>query len=116
MRQVTTVKTMVKQLNEKYGSFGLNAQDAVGFKADDDNKPGEAIWLKGAYDVGINFFDRQWAKYEAGDEKALSVPNPVQFTPWEDLDSEQGEMIKFLEKRGWYVEPWDGATWLAYKQ
>lgn len=115
MREVKTVKTMIKQLNKKYGSFGLDARDAEVFSRE-HYKTGQAIWLKGAYDVAFNFFDKQWEKHEAGDKKALSVPCPVEFTPWEELDSQQGELVEFVEKRGWHVEPWDGVTWLAFKQ
>jgi hypothetical protein len=89
MRQIAKAQTVIKQLNKRFK--GLKAVDGSEWTGNvEDN---DYIWLKGMY------------------EQEETV-----HSPWGSIECmEPSPMNEFLQARGWFMEPYDSMTVMAYK-
>jgi hypothetical protein len=80
---------MIDKLNEEF--VGLRATNHSYFTG--EPKPSDGIWLK-----------------------CLADLDSTVFTPWGDIETmEPNPMGKFLEARGWFMEPYDSMTVMAWR-
>ena len=93
-------KTLIKLLTTKFP--GLNVAAASEF---DDNS-GEGIWLKNLGSYASDDFDKAW---DSGlIEREVKAPNSTNYMPVKILIND------CIEKAGYYYEPYDSGTMMAY--
>jgi hypothetical protein len=78
-------KTVIKKLNERFPNI-----NAVDYSEWDEQEEGRGIWLRN----GDEYLDR---------------------TPWGNLESMEGEVYEFLQLLGWFLEPHDNETMMAWE-
>ncbi len=79
-------KAVIKELNERFPN--INAVDYSEW--DETVTTGRGIWLRN------------------GDEH-------LEFTPWGDLEATKGEVYDYLNSVGWFLEPYDSMTMMAWE-
>lgn len=80
---------MIDKLNNDFK--GLRATNESYFSG--NPAPSEGIWLKG-----------------------LAELDTTRFTPWGDIETmEPSEMSEYLKARGWFMEPYDSMTVMAWR-
>jgi len=88
MRQVKTVKTLVKQLNKAFPGL-----EAVDYSEWDGQEKEAGVWLKG-----------------------MAGLDSTRWSPWGSIECiEPSPMGEFLEARGWFLEPYDSHTVMAWR-
>jgi len=78
-------KTVIKKLNERFPNI-----NAVDMSEWDNREEEQGIWLRGADEY-------------------------LEFTPWGSLDCMEGEVYEFLQLLGWFLEPHDSMTIMAWE-
>jgi|SaaInlStandDraft_6_1057023.scaffolds.fasta_scaffold47760_3 hypothetical protein len=78
-------KTVIKNLNKKFPNI-----NAVDYSEWDNGEEGQGIWLRN------------------GDEH-------LEMTPWGNLESMEGEVYDYLNSVGWFLEPQDSMTMMAWE-
>ncbi len=79
------IKTVIKNLNKRFPNI-----NAVDYSEWDGGKTGRGIWLRN------------------GDEH-------LDFNQWGDLEGTKGEVYDYLNSVGWFIEPYDSMTMMAWE-